>query len=75
MQKYWQKKNNNALYTLLYAVRDKYRQLFVKIDIEEAKERGFSFVGNVWGDEINRLDCRSIWRDSKNRAWRVNQLG
>ena len=75
MQKYWQKKNSNALYTLLYAVLDKYRQLFVKTDIEEAKERGFSFVGNVWGDEINRLDCRSIWRDGKNRAWRVNQLG
>lgn len=75
MQKYCQKKNSNALYKLLYAVIDKYGQLFVKIDIEEAKERGFSFVGNVWGDGINKLNCRSIWRDSKNRLWRVKQLG
>lgn len=75
MKKYWQKTNINVFYTVLYAVRDKYRQLFVKIDIEEAKERGFSFVRNVWGDEINILDCRSIWQDSKNRTWCVNQLG
>ena len=71
MHKYWQKKNSNSL----YAVRDKYRQLFIKIDIEEAKERGFSFVRNVWGDEINYLNCRSIWVDKNNRAWRVNKLG
>jgi len=61
MQKYWRKKNINVLYTLL----DKYRQLFVKIDIEEVKKRDFSFVGNVWGDGVNRLNCRSIWRDSE----------
>jgi hypothetical protein len=52
-----------TLILLLSIIRDKYRQLFVKIDIKEAKERGFSFVGNVWGDEINKLNCRSIWRD------------
>ncbi|MGK0446560.1 MAG: hypothetical protein ACJA2M_000329 [Polaribacter sp.] len=75
MAEYWQKTKSNAFYTLLYSVRDKYRQLFISIDIEEARERGFSFIGNVWGDEINTLNCRSIWRDSKNRSWRVNQLG
>ena len=74
MAKYWQKMESNAFYTLLYAVRDKYRQLFVSIDIEEAKERGFKFVGNVYGDEINHLNCRSIWVDKKNRAWCVEQL-
>lgn len=74
MQKYWQKMNSNALYTLLYAVRDKYRQLFVKIDVEEAKERGFKFARNIHGDEINHLNCRSIWVDKKNRAWCVEQL-
>ena len=61
--------------TLLYAVLDKYRQMFVVIDIKEAKEKGLNFVGNVYGDEINRLNCRSIWRDSKNRSWGVDQLG
>ena len=74
MAKYWQKMEGNAFYTLLYALRDKYRQLFVSIDIEEAKGRGFKFVRNVYGDEINYLDCRSIWVDKKNRAWCVDQL-
>jgi hypothetical protein len=74
MTKYWQKMEGNAFYILLYAVRDKYRQLFVSIDIEEAKERGFKFARNVYGDEINKLDCRSIWVEKKNRAWRVEQL-
>ena len=60
---------------IIYAVLNKYRQLFFAIDIEEARKRGFSFVGNVWGDEINRLNCRSIWRDDKSRRWRVKQLG
>lgn len=75
MSKYWQNTNRNALHRLLSAAWDKYRQLFISIDIDEAKDRGFSFVGNVWGDEINRLNCRSIWRDNKNRWWRVKQLG
>jgi len=74
MAKYWQKMEGNAFYTLLYAVRDKYRQLFISIDIEEAKERGFKFARNVYGDEINHLNCRSIWLDKKNRAWCVEQL-
>lgn len=60
---------------LLYAVLNWFRRTFVKIDITEAKERGFSFVGNVHGDEINQLNCRSIWRDKKGKAWRVKQLG
>lgn len=67
-------KSSNKLYTLLFAVRDKYRQLFVSIDIEEAKERGFKFYRNVFGDEINHIDCRSLWIDHKARTWRVEQL-
>ena len=67
-------KSRNVFYTLLFAVRDKYRQLFVRIDIEEAKERGFEFCRNIFGDEINHINCRSIWVDHKARAWRVEQL-
>lgn len=74
MAKYWQKMEGNAFYTLLYAVRDRYRQLLISIDIEEAKERGFKFTRNVYSDEINQLNCRSIWVDKKNRAWCVEQL-
>ena len=32
MAKYWQKMESNGFYSLLYAVRDKYRQLFISID-------------------------------------------
>ena len=67
-------KSSNVFYTLLFAVRDKYRQLFVIIDIEEAKERGFTFYRNVFGDEINHINYRSLWVDHKARTWRVEQL-
>ena len=67
-------KTNNVFYMLLFLVRDKYRQVFVNIDIEEAKKRGFKFARNIYGDEINHLDCRSIWVDNKARAWCVEQL-
>ena len=65
---------NNVFYTLLFAVRDKYRQLFISIDIEEARKRGFKFYRNIYGDEINHINCRSLWVDQKTRTWRVEQL-
>ncbi len=37
--------------------------------------RLFVFVRNVYGDEINALDCRSIWKCRKCGAHRfVNEL-
>jgi hypothetical protein len=53
---------------------NKLRQLFIIIDINEAKKRKFTFVENIYGDQINRLNCRSIWIDKKGRSWRVKQL-
>ena len=47
---------------------------FCVISKAQAEERNLSFVGNVYGDEINLLNCRSIWRDSKNRMYRVREL-
>jgi hypothetical protein len=67
-------KSRNFFYTLLFAVSDKYRQLFITIDIEEAQKRGFEFARNIYGDEINHINCRSIWVDKKARAWRIEQL-
>lgn len=32
------------------------------------------FVRNVYGDEINYLNCRSIWKDSKGRTYRAESL-
>ncbi|QQO97085.1 hypothetical protein Nekkels1_8 [Cellulophaga phage Nekkels_1] len=67
-------KSSNFFYTLLFAVFDKYRQLFISIEMEEAKKRGFKFYRNVYGDEINYINCRSLWVDQKSRTWRVEQL-
>ena len=64
----------NTIYKILHAMHDKYRQLFVNIDIEEAQSQGFRFHRNIYGDEINQINCRSIWIDEKNRYWCVNQL-
>jgi len=41
---------------------------------KEALEMGLSFVRNVYGDEINHLNCRSIWEDSRGRTYRVDSL-
>jgi hypothetical protein len=48
---------------------------FKVISKEDAEKRGLNFVGNIYGDEINHLNCRSIWRDSKMRRYRVTELG
>lgn len=58
----------------VYRIIDKYRQLFVIIHIEEAKSRNFYFIRNVHGDEINAINCRSLWLDRKMRRWRVHEL-
>lgn len=40
----------------------------------QALELGLVFSNNVHGDVINHLNCRSIWVDSKRRAYRVREL-
>lgn len=56
-------------------MKEWYTRTFKVISKEEAEKRELTFVGNVWGDEINKLKCRSIWRDSKMRRYRVSELG
>lgn len=29
---------------------------------------------NIYGDEINYINCRSIWVDKKGRSYRVEEL-
>ena len=55
-------------------MREWYIRTFKVISKIEAEKRGLDFVGNVYGDEINRLNCRSIWRDSRMRRYRVTEL-
>jgi len=41
---------------------------------DEAKKRGLHHSHNVYGDEINRYNCRSFWYDEYNFLYRCNEL-
>jgi len=47
---------------------------FKVITNAEAKEIGLKHLRNVYGDEINRTNCRSIWVDNKQRQYRARYL-
>jgi hypothetical protein len=47
---------------------------FKVISNQKAKELGLRHWRGVYGDEINRMNCRSIWFDDKSRQYRVSHL-
>lgn len=47
---------------------------FKVISNKKAKELGLRHWRNVYGDEINHINCRSIWFDDKSRQYRVSHL-
>lgn len=47
---------------------------FKVISIKQAKEWNLIHVTDIFGDAINHLNCRSIWKDSKGKRYRVKQL-
>lgn len=52
-----------------------FKKEFGVLTIEECKSLGLLFHHNVYGDEINRLNCRSIWHDgSTNKGYRCDSL-
>jgi hypothetical protein len=51
-----------------------YLRVFRVITQNRAKELDLEFVRDVYGDETNRLNCRSIWKDNKGRLYRVRYL-
>jgi len=51
-----------------------YISLFKVISREQALEYNLTFVRNVSGDEINHINCRSIWADKNGRTYRVLSL-
>lgn len=51
-----------------------YARWFQVIDIQTARKWNLTHFGNVYGDMINRFNCRSIWEDSKGRQYRIKQL-
>lgn len=44
------------------------------ISTEKAKKLGLKPYMNVYGDGINRLNCRSLWRDERDNRYRVHEL-
>lgn len=51
-----------------------YIRLFKVISIEQAIKYKLTFHRNIHGDEINHINCRSIWIDKHFRTYRVNEL-
>ena len=47
---------------------------FKVITIKEAESLGLSWNRNIYGDEINHLECRSLWVDSNDKVYRVDEL-
>lgn len=47
---------------------------FQVISFKQAKEWQLDFVKNIFGDGINHLNCRSIWKDKKGREYRVEDF-
>ncbi len=50
------------------------KRTFKVIDVDEAVKLKLTHIRNVYGDEINKINCRSIWADNKGRGYRVRQL-
>lgn len=51
-----------------------YIRLFKVISLEQAVKYNLNFYRNVYGDEINHINCRSIWIDKNYRPYRVKSL-
>lgn len=51
-----------------------YARWFKVIEREQAIEWGLTYQRGVYGDEINHINCRSIWTDKLGRLYRVRTL-
>lgn len=45
-----------------------------RLDLHQAQYFKLTHVRNIYGDEINHLNCRSLWKDEKGRLYKVKQL-
>lgn len=51
-----------------------FKKEFGILTIEECKNLNLSFCHNIYGDEINHINCRSIWRGEKGKSYRCHSL-
>jgi len=47
---------------------------FNVISAEKAIQMELIPIRNVYGDEINLINCRSIWKNKKGNTYRVREL-
>ena len=50
------------------------KRMFQVISRYEAESKGLTHIRDIHGDEINYLNCRSLWKDSRGRIYRVKHL-
>lgn len=51
-----------------------FKKEFGILTLEECKELNLEFSHNIYGDNINHLNCRSIWRNEKGKSYRCESL-
>jgi hypothetical protein len=51
-----------------------FKRHFGILTLEECNSLNLRFSENIYGDEINHLNCRSIWRDEKGKSYRCESL-
>lgn len=51
-----------------------YYRYFKILTIEQALELGLELSSNVYGDAINYINCRSLWKDHKGRTYRIDKV-
>jgi len=51
-----------------------YARVFLVISQDKAIKLGLKHKENIYGDLINKINCRSIWVDEKLRNYRVSEL-
>jgi hypothetical protein len=56
------------------SIKKWYARNFQVISLDKAVAWKLTHVRNINGDEVNVLDCRSIWKDNKGRLYRVKVL-
>jgi hypothetical protein len=49
-------------------------RMFTVLPNKKAKALGLKHKCNIYGDLINKLNCRSIWVDKKGNEYRVERL-
>ena len=51
-----------------------YYRHFKIITLKQCYDFNLIFESNIYGDEINYLNCRSVWVGSKGRLYRCEEL-